>query len=343
MPPTAGDQTRDEPPTGKPPQGKKPGPSDQTSPAEAIASPPSQSHELPGAQAPVQQTPAQGASAQAPSLEATAPPQPHDAEAESRPLVPERLPTPLVPAPQRLQQLHPHYPVWIDPQERVLIAVGEVCQQDVPLELFACSRGSKEHESIVSIASPAYVLHAGLLALGAESGAPVQFHPEFRPASGDQIEVTVRWKDESGAIRECLAQDWVQDISAIYQMFNGVVANQFEDELHPHDQWDAWKAMSYPWVFAGSQFVRDDRTGREIYLADEEGVLICVANFPAALLDIPIESTSANAALLFRCFAERIPPIGTEVTLLFRPAPNRNQPPPLEEAKSPPSKPSERE
>lgn len=235
------------------------------------------------------------------------------------------FPVPLVPSRERLQQLHPHYPVWIDPAERTLVAVGEVCQRDVPLELFACSRGSKEHESVVSVPSPAYVLHAGLLALGAEAGSPVQFHPEFRPATGDRIEILVRWKDDSGTVRECAAQDWVQDISRMYDMFKGVVANQFEDELHPHDQWDAWQAMRFTWVFAGSQFVRDERRGREIYLADEEGVLICVANFPAALLDVPIESSTANAALLFRCFAERIPPIGTEVTLIFRPIRPANQ------------------
>ncbi len=227
---------------------------------------------------------------------------------------------PLVSDLSRLQQLHPLYPVWIDPVDRVLITVGEVCQTDVPLELFACSRGSKEHESIVVIAAPGYVFHAGLLALGAEAGAPVQFHPEFRPPSGSHIDIYVRWKENSGEFRESRAQDWVQDVSAMYQMFQGIVANQFEDELHPHDQWEAWKTMTYPWVFAGSQFIRDEDSGRELYLADLEGVLISVANFPSALLDVPIASPTTNAALIFRCFAERIPPIGTEVTIIFKPA-----------------------
>jgi hypothetical protein len=206
--------------------------------------------------------------------------------------------------------------------------VGEVCQQDVPLELFACSRGSKEHESVVSVPTAAYVLHAGLLALGAEAGSPVRFDPQFQPPTGSIIEVKIRWRTEEGVIREAHAQDWVQDISGMYRSFEGVVANPFEDELHPHDQWDAWRTMNYPWVFAGSMFVRDEQTGRELYLADQEGVLICVSNFPAAVLDVPIESSSANAALMFRCFAERIPPIGTEVTLLLRPASGESSHPP---------------
>ena len=230
-----------------------------------------------------------------------------------------RLGPPLVDHPERLQLLHPQYLAWIDPVERALVLVGQVCQQDVPLELFACSGRSKAHESVVWVSTASYVVHAGLLALGAEAGSPVQFDPEFRPPSGSVIDITVRW-EENGVRREVRAQDWVQDISAMYRMFEGVVANQFEDELHPHDQWDAWRSMQYPWVFAGSQFARDERTGREIYLADLDGELICVANFATAVLDVPIQSSTANAALMFRCFAERIPPIGTPVTLILRPA-----------------------
>ncbi len=236
-----------------------------------------------------------------------------------------QLGPPLVDHPERLQLLHPQYLAWIDPVERALVLVGQVCQQDVPLELFACSGRSKAHESVVWVSTASYVVHAGLLALGAEAGSPVQFDPEFRPPSGSVIEITVRWQD-NGVRREVRAQDWVQDISAMYRMFEGVVANQFEDELHPHDQWDAWRSMNYPWVFAGSQFARDERTGREIYLADLDGELICVANFATAVLDVPIESSTANAALMFRCFAERIPPIGTPVTLILRPVSGQGTP-----------------
>jgi len=60
-----------------------------------------------------------------------------------------RLGPPLVDHPERLQLLHPQYLAWIDPVERALVLVGQVCQQDVPLELFACSGRSKAHESVV--------------------------------------------------------------------------------------------------------------------------------------------------------------------------------------------------
>jgi hypothetical protein len=47
--------------------------------------------------------------------------------------------------------------------------------------------------------------------------------------------------------------------------------------------------------------------------------LICVSNFPSAVLDVPIQSTDSNAALLFAAYTERIPPIGTPVTIVLAP------------------------
>jgi len=242
-----------------------------------------------------------------------------DLSAEEEPAAEPRLPPPLVDDPESLQRLHPAYPVWIDPQRKYVLVVGRICQRRAPLELFACMRGSKEHESVVVVDSKAYVVHAGLLAVGAEPGSPVRFVPEFRPASGTEIDVTVVWEDESGRRREARAQDWVRDVAGIYSMFEGVVANQFDEELNLDDQSAAWKHMEYPWVFAGSQFLKDERTGQQYYQADGEGDLICVSNFPSAVLDVPIRSSDSNAALLFEAYTERIPPLGTPVTLILTP------------------------
>jgi hypothetical protein len=51
------------------------------------------------------------------------------------------------------------------------------------------------------------------------------------------------------------------------------------------------------------------------------------------MLDLPIESSQSNEALLFRAFTERIPPLGTPVTLLLTPK--------LEKAKKPEQKASQ--
>lgn len=231
----------------------------------------------------------------------------------------EPLGPPLIDNVDRLQRLHPTYPIWVDRSRGILVMVGRVCQQRTPLELFACQKGSKEHESVIVVEAKGYVLHAGLLYLGAEPGGPVQFLPEFVPPSGTEIEIELVWKDASGMVRRARAQDWVRDVGRIYRIFELVVPDAADEELDPRDQVVAWEQMEQPWVFAGSQFVKDEEAGRRYYVADVEGDLICVSNFPSAVLDVPIHSSDSNAALLFACYEERIPPIGTPVTLVLRP------------------------
>ena len=252
------------------------------------------------------------------AMETAAVAQPHppaEEEAESE----RELPVPLVDDPDSLEPLQPNQPIWIDRDRTCVVMVGRVCQRRAPLELFACLKGSKEHESVVVVDTDAYVLHAGLLLTNAEPGSPVRFDPEFAPASGPEIEVTVVWEDQEGRRRRARGQDWVRDVAELYTMFDGVVANQFDDELNVGDQFAAWKEMEHPWVFAGSQLLKDDRTGEPYYLADAEGDLICVSNFPSAVLDVPIRSSDSNVALLFEAFTERIPPLGTPVTLVLTP------------------------
>ncbi|MFM1904766.1 MAG: hypothetical protein RLZZ440_2666, partial [Planctomycetota bacterium] len=69
-------------------------------------------------------------------------------------------------------------------------------------------------------------------------------------------------------------------------------------------------------VFAGSGFWRDPADGKDHYQADG-GDMICVSNFPTAMLDLPIESSESNEALLFEAFVGRVPPRGTAVELVF--------------------------
>ena len=159
--------------------------------------------------------------------------------------------------------------------------------------MFACTRNTKEHESIVSANTKAYIVHAALLSLGAEPGHPAQWVPAYRPPSGTEIEVMVFWVDENGKEQTTRAQEWVKDIRT-------------------------GKAMTHPWVFAGSRFWTDQETGKKYYQA-EGGDFICVSNFSTAMLDIPIESSQSNEQLAFEAFAERIPPLGAPVRLILKP------------------------
>ncbi len=198
-----------------------------------------------------------------------------------------------LPEPKNAQRLSPNYPVWVDPKEKVVIVDGQIALREGMLEMFACTRNTKEHESIVSANTKAYLVHAGLLSLGAEPGHPVQYRPVYKPPAGNEIEVLVRWIDEKGKEHSARAQDWVKDIRT-------------------------GKAMAYPFVFAGSGFVVDSETGKRHYLA-EGGDFVCVSNFGTAMLDIPVKSSQSNEELEFEAFTERIPPLGAPVRLVFKP------------------------
>jgi len=203
-------------------------------------------------------------------------------------------------------RLSPKHRVWIDKQRKLVIFDGRVCLREGQLEMFVCPAQTKEHESVVAADVVPQIVHAALLALGAEPGNTVQFSPEFVPASGTEIEVIVLWQDKQGRKHKAFGQQWVRDA-------------------------ESGKAMSYPWVFAGSGLWVDERTGRKHYMAND-GDFICVSNFPTAMLDVPVKSSDANRALLFDAFTERIPPLQTPVRIVLRPkikakAENNDTPP----------------
>jgi hypothetical protein len=236
---------------------------------------------------------------------------------------------PKLAAPTNAQRLSPMYDVWIDPKQKAVLVDGQVSLREGMLEMFACTRNTKEHESIVSANTKAFLVHAALLRVGAEPGQPVRFVPVYRPQyiihgffpvvlglpmdfipmyrppEGMEIEVFVQWLDERGSVQTTRAQEWIKDIRT-------------------------GKAMTHTWVFAGSRFWTDEETGQQYYQA-EGGDFICVSNFGSAMLDIPIESSQTNQELAFEAFSERIPPLGAPVRLILKPklkepSPTRTQP-----------------
>ncbi len=204
--------------------------------------------------------------------------------------------------PTGLVRLTKDHDLWIEPRRKLVIVDGQVCLREGQLEMFACPKGTKEHESIVSVNCQASFIHAALEAVGAKAGRAVQFAPEYQPATGPIVDVILLWEDRDGKRHKTRAQEWIQE-------------------------GNDGKEMSSSWVFAGSGFWTDEQSGERHYQADG-GDLICVSNFPSATLDLPIESSQANTALLFSAFTERIPPVGTKVRMVL--APRLKKKPPAE-------------
>jgi hypothetical protein len=130
-------------------------------------------------------------------------------------------------------------------------------------------------------------------------GHPVRFDPKYVPPSGTEVDVIVLWVDKDGKRQKAPAQKWIRQVRT-------------------------GKPMPYKWVFAGSGFWVDEETGERHYQA-EDGDLICVSNFATATLDIPVESSTSNDALLFEAFTENIPPLGTTVRLVLIPKVERKK------------------
>lgn len=182
-------------------------------------------------------------------------------------------------------------------KRRVLIHAS-VCLREGFLEhLLSRTQAQKQHESILTAEFDARHIHFALLAAGAKPGRPVQFVDDkgkeaFKPATGDKIKVTLEYEDKGKTIA-VPAQRWIRDFKTK-------------------------KDLAHDWVFAGSKlFPSPDK--KEPFYGANDGRVICVSNFPTALLDLPIKSDEGdpNVALDYEGHTERIPPLKTKVTVVL--------------------------
>lgn len=113
--------------------------------------------------------------------------------------------------------------VLLDAKGKRLVVKSKVVLREGVLEMLACLKQTKEHESILAVDAKAYVIHTGLLALGAKPGRPVQFVREvktpdgetkliedYKPPTGQKIDIYLQWKDKDGKLRRVPSQSWVR-------------------------------------------------------------------------------------------------------------------------------------
>jgi hypothetical protein len=263
----------------------------------------------------------------------------------------------------KLIALDPKGIVQLDHVGKRLLVKTHVVLREGFLEMLCCPAQTKEHESILAVGGKAYVIHAGLLALGAKTGAPVQYQPTFHPATGQPVDIFLQWADADGKPHRVKAQEWIRYATHRYFVVTmdqlpagltlpdrdealpirffpkfkqltwfGPMSTQQRDKLLTLSRDPAYRKaiatffdqsqsrqLDAGWVFVGSGYYLDERTGKKTYIA-EGGDLICVSNFPDAMLDLAIKSTDKqDEGLLFEAWTERIPPRGTEVTMELAP------------------------
>ncbi len=193
-------------------------------------------------------------------------------------------------------RMNPGFEVWLDAKDKQVIVGGRISLRDGVLEMFACPMGTKTHESIVGTLSDAQTVHLGLVGVGAIPGKPAKWTEEtgLVTAQGPKCEIKVLWTDPEGTQQTVLAKEMVQD--------------RVTGSTLQHD-----------WVFCGSHVWVDpgDPSYRE-YQADH-GDMICVSNFPSAMLDLNVESSATNSGLLFTANPDKVPALGTPVLIFIKP------------------------
>ena len=197
--------------------------------------------------------------------------------------------------PQAGTTLHPAVELRRDTGE--LRVQAEVACTRGDLEQVCCTRGTRDHESLLVTAAPASAVQAGLLALGAQAGRPGFWRQaaagefEEQPPLGSPLEVRVRWQ-ESGLWREVPIAAWLDD------------RRPGPDETR--------------FVFAGSRFVNTPQGER--FAADLSGSVVGLVTFGDEVVACSqvVPDRVDVAPPRWRARGAVMPPEGTSVTLILR-------------------------
>jgi hypothetical protein len=176
---------------------------------------------------------------------------------------------------------------------------SEVVLRKGALELFAYSRAPvpKEHESILRTEVKCDRIYQALGLIGLRPGRPMRYDMATKTVelpTGDPVEVLVRC-EANGKTKEHSVCEWMMDNAK-----NAPMART-------------------PWLFTGS---RREENGS--FAANEEGTLVTVVDFPTSLLGLPASHSESDSQLWLTANTDAIPPLGTKVTLILRPASQPN-------------------
>jgi hypothetical protein len=212
----------------------------------------------------------------------------------------------------------------IDFEQRCVDLEATVCLDEGFLELVACRKGSKEHESIVAVSARAMHIHTALLLLGANNGHPAMRKPVDEektrwvnvPPRGDPIDVFLVTTNKDGKPIERPISDFIVRSSERVDEVDGTVIVAPNQTKKHGDEKEL--RLPHTFVFAGSH-LRDNGPGPRQYLADLSGHVISIATFGDELLCLPFHQTQENDALMWQVKPESLPKAGTNITLRLRP------------------------
>lgn len=200
---------------------------------------------------------------------------------------------PAQPAPSEKRDSEFQPGVTIDWQNRSVRVRGRVVQTAGPLEFLACFEG-KDHESIVRMLAAAEHVYMALGLCGNTPGSPARWIEDenrYAAPTGDLVDVHVEWRAADGTARSTDGFDWLVEVAT---------------EQRP---------PSRPWLFTGSIRMEDGGLA-----AGRSGAGVALVDMPDSLLALSRSYTSSDPELWAVADTSEIPPAGTEVVVVLRPA-----------------------
>lgn len=199
----------------------------------------------------------------------------------------------------------------VNKEDRCVDIDATVCLVRGPLELIACTKGTKEHESIIAVEAKPIHIHTALLLLGVQAGNPAMRKPLDEkgtrwidvPPRGGAVDVFLVVKDKDGKTVERPISDFIKHFDHGGQ---GMPADKDADRFPTHT-----------FLFAGS-ILHGDGEGPRRYLCDQSGHVISIATFGDEVLCLPEVHSSENGALLWSIDPTHLPALGSKIILRLR-------------------------
>jgi len=117
--------------------------------------------------------------------------------------------------------------IWADVEKKQVIVRGAICIDDGLLEMFACPRGTKEHESVISI--------------------------HGNPAHGTIMNIEVWWNDETGKLVKRRAQDMIRNTDTGKAMDCDFVFGGSDKRYDPYEEREIYFADDGPMINVANQ------------------------------------------------------------------------------------------
>ena len=198
-------------------------------------------------------------------------------------------------------------------EERSIDVNATLCLHKGLLELVACTKGTKEHESIVALDARPVHIHTALLLFGAQPGTPasrmvqdaegVRWIP-VKPA-GDRVYVSLVFPNAGGKMQEHPIQKFIA--FAQPKKINGLAPAKIKP-----------RNFSPDYLFAGSHLIKKG-TGPKRYLCEQSGNVISISSFGDELLCLPEIHGHEDDGLFWEVNPEGLPAVGKPVILRLRP------------------------